>query len=86
MYNYLTLTEKAVNAMSNVASAGSIVTGVYAVIQLWSYMRKSKEHDEQCNRLKSELQKHKTEMENIRTNQKRNERAHECLKSKGKKQ
>ena len=73
MYNYLTVTEEAVNAMSNAASAGSIVTGVYAVIQLWSYMRKSKEHDEQCNRLKSELQKHKTEMENIRTNQKRSE-------------
>lgn len=72
--------------MRNTTSAGSIVTGMCAVIQFWSYLRKSKEHDEQCNRLKSELQKHKTEMEKIRTNQKRNERAHECLKSKGKKQ
>ena len=71
--------------MKSATAAGSILTGVCATFHYRSFMRKYNERDEECNKLKSELQKHEAKMITIRTNQNRNERAYKCLKSKGKK-
>ena len=56
------------------------------MLQFWSFMCKYRQRDEVCTKLKSELQQHKTEMERIRTNEKKNESIYKCLKSKGEKQ